>query len=61
MNSKLLICGTEYGLWHRSCSYSYNSLGLESRVITKLEVILSRPPREPMGRHRYAGRTLENI
>jgi hypothetical protein len=22
MNSKILICGTEYGLWHRSCSYS---------------------------------------
>jgi len=22
MNSKILFCGTEYGLWHRSCSYS---------------------------------------
>ncbi len=25
------------------------------------EVMLARPPREPMGRHRYAGRILENI
>ena len=35
MNSKILICRMEYGLWHRSCSLLLQSKGLESRVITK--------------------------
>ena len=60
MNSKILICGMKYGSWHRSCSI-VTQWRTDNQKLVNFGGDLITATETPMGRHRYAGRTLENI